>query len=646
MNPGSGQSTDITDGDGHYRSAPTVLRTIDIPDESISEAVARAARKNPARTALYFMGAKTNYLELGKQVQQAASALSACGVRAGDRVALSMPNCPAHVVSFLAVLRLGAVVVELNPLATAEELRSRLTNSGSTWAIAWQPTSLRIAEVIEQTPVKQLFSVDISRDLPLTKRLALRLPIARARSTRAQLTSPTPSCAQDWHRFLARSQAKSLRDIPLPKAEDLALLIYTGGTTGDPQAAMLTHRNLVSNAVQGEEWTSLSADDSEPAIMYGVLPLFHAYGMTLTLAFGLRVGGTLVLFPKFSAEEVIATQRRIPGTFMAAVPPMLDRIVAAAAEQKRKPDFSSMSYVLSGAMPLSQEGAARWEELTGGYVIEGYGMTECSPVALGNPVSDQRRPGWLGLPFPNTEIKVVDQDDPTREVSAGERGELLIHGPQVFAGYWGEDPDNRPWRIEIDGQTWLRTGDIVIQDESGFVKLVDRIKELIVTGGFKVYPSHVEAVLRQMPGILDAAVVGLPGGDLGEEVVAALVLPPEATDEDAPQLPDIDLPHVGVPHIDLSHVELPKVDLPKVELPHIDLSRVELPHVELPKVDIEAVRRWCAEHLSRYAIPRKIVIVSELPKSQIGKVMRRVVRDDILNQSSPDVQEEESPKQL
>ncbi|GAA2248084.1 long-chain-fatty-acid--CoA ligase [Rarobacter faecitabidus] len=598
----------VTAPDGTYLACPGVPREVEIPDESLLAAFGRAVHLHPTRTALYFMGRKTSYRALGEQVARAATALRSLGVGKGDRVALALPNCPSHVVAFLGALRLGAVVVEHNPLYSVEELRKQLLDSGATVVIAWQPTSLRVAEAIPETAVRHLLSVDLSRDLPTFKRFALRLPIRKARETRAQLMSDVPARALDWHGLVARSRPLP-PSFPYPGAEDTALLQYTGGTTGVPRGAVLTHRNLVANAIQGEAWTGLNASDAEPSVMYGVLPLFHAYGMMLTLAFGLRVAGTIVLFPKFVAKEVVETQRRIPGTFMAAVPPMLERIVAAAKSEKA--DFSSMRYVLSGAMALPGATAEAWEALTGGYVIEGYGMTECSPVALGNPIGPQRRPGWLGLPFPSTQIRVVDQDDPERDVAIGERGELLIAGPQVFAGYWGADDADQPW-VERDGVRWLRTGDVVVVDDRGFVKLVDRVKELIITGGFKVFPSQVEAVLNQMPGVQEVAVVGLPGGDLGERVVAAIVLP-----EGAPGLPEIDLP-------ELPHLELPHLDLPSVEIP-----KVELPKVEIPKVDLDAVRHWCSEHLARYAIPKEIFIVKELPKSQIGKVLRRVVRDDL-----------------
>lgn len=551
----------------HASYAPGVPAEADVPDEPLTAALDRAAASWPDRVAVDFLGAATTYAELADAVSRGATVLRDLGVRAGDRVAIALPNCTSHMVAFYAALRIGAVVVEHNPTYTAAELGHQLADSGSTVALVWEKAVAAALESQATTDVRTVVAVDVSADLPAVKRLALRLPVRSARATRAALRSPLPAGTPVWHRMVADA-APLPADHPQPVSSDVALLQYTGGTTGTPKAAVLTHRNLVANAVQGQAWTQ-----AEPGTetIYGVLPFFHAFGLTLCLTYATRVGATLVAFPKFDPAAVLAAQRRRPGTFLPAVPPMLDRL-AAAAEAKHA-DLSSFRYAISGAMSLSPATAQRWETLTGGLVIEGYGMTETSPVALGSPLSADRRPGALGLPFPSTDIRVVDQEDPTREVAPGEQGELLIRGPQVFAGYWGR-PEETAEQLLEDG--WLRTGDVVRVDETGFVVLVDRIKEMIVTGGFKVYPSQVEDKLRDMPGVREVAVVGLPGGDLGEKVVAAIVT------------------EIGA------------------------------------HVDIAAMREWCSERLARYAVPREIVILKELPRSQIGKVLRRVVRDDLM----------------
>jgi long-chain acyl-CoA synthetase len=356
---------------------------------------------------------------------------------------------------------------------------------------------------------------------------------------------------------------------PAITPDDIALLQYTGGTTGTPKGAILTHRNLRANAAQGRAWVPGLRDGQET--VYAVLPLFHAYGLTLCLTFSVGIGATLVLFPRFDLDQVLATARRRPPTFLPAVPPIYERLATVARE--RGVDLRSVRYAISGAMALPPATVALWESVTGGLLVEGYGMTESSPITLGNPVSPARRPGTVGVPFPSTDVRIVDPDDPTQARAPGEAGELLVRGPQVFSGYWRR-PEETAKALLPDG--WLRTGDIVVMDDDGFVTVIDRIKELIITGGFNVYPSEVEDALRRLPGVRDAAAVGLPAGHGGEEVVAAVVGEPDA------------------------------------------------------ELDAAALRAGCREHLAGYKVPRRVVFVDELPRSQIGKVLRREVRERLL----------------
>ncbi|MBO3087819.1 AMP-binding protein [Cellulomonas dongxiuzhuiae] len=550
-----------------------VPRDIEIPDEPLTATLDRAVCDHPDRVAVDFLGRATTYRELGARVERGTRVLHDLGVRAGDRVALVMPNCTSHVVAFWSVLRLGAVVVEHNPTYTADELAHQLADSGATVAIVWEQTVPRVLEARDRTDLRHVVAVDLSADLPRTSRWALRLPVAKARATRAAMRGPVPAGVPPWHRLL--DAAEPLRPSDAPEASDVALLQYTGGTTGTPKAAVLTHRNLVANALQGQTWTQ---HRSGTEVVYGVLPFFHAFGLTLCLTYSVRIAATLVVLPSFDPARVLAAQRRRPGTFLPAVPPMLDRLAVAAEEAGA--DLTSFRYSISGAMALPRATAERWERVTGGIVSEGYGMTETSPVALGNPLSRDRRPGALGLPFPSTRIRVVDQEDPSRDVPTGEQGELLISGPQVFQGYW-KRPEETAHQL-LDGG-WLRTGDVVRVDEDGMVVLVDRMKEMIVTGGFKVYPSQVEDHLRGMPGVFDVAVVGEPAGDMGEHVVAAVVLQEDGSGAG---------------------------------------------------VDLAAVREWCETRLARYALPRRVVVLKDLPRSQVGKVLRRVVREQVLEKSS------------
>lgn len=552
----------------HASYGPGVPPTVEVPDEGVPASLARAARSWPDRVAVDFLGGTTTYRELASAVARAARVLVDLGVQRGDRVAIALPNCTAHVVAFHAALRIGAVVVEHNPTYTARELAHQLADSGAVVAIVWEKAVAAVLSVQAETAVRTVLAVDLSADLPLRSRLALRLPVPAARRTRAALRAPVPAGTPDWHRLVARA-APLPADHPQPAAADLALIQYTGGTTGTPKGAMITHANLVANAVQGQAWTGAT---SGTETIYGVLPFFHAFGLTLCLSYSMRIAATLVVLPSFDPALVLAAQRRRPGTFIPAVPPMLDRLVTAA--EAAGVSLRSFTRAISGAMALPAATAQRWEEATGGLVVEGYGMTETSPVALGNPFDATRRPGALGVPFPGTEVRVVSQSDVTVDVPPGEPGELLVRGPQVFTGYWNR-PDETAEQLVADG--WLRTGDVVRVDDDGFVLLVDRIKEMIVTGGFKVYPSQVEDHLRTMPGIQDVAVVGVPGGVMGESVVAALVLR------------------------------------------------------DGHDVDLAAVREWCGRKVARYAVPRRIVVLPDLPRSQVGKVLRRVVRDQVLS---------------
>jgi long-chain acyl-CoA synthetase len=548
--------------------APGVDAEVEVPAESLTEMLSASARRFGDRVALDFFGAETTYVELVDQVSRAAEAFRAAGVRAGDRVALVLPNCPQHVVAFYAALRLGAVVVEHNPLYTATELQHQLSDCGATVVVCWDKTAAVIDGLRGQTAVRTTLAVDLTTALPRRKRLALRLPLARARSARASMTGPGPDGVLSWER-VSSSTGPLDPAHPQPRPQDVALLQYTGGTTGTPKGAVLTHRNLRANAAQGRAWMPGLKDGEET--VYAVLPLFHAYGLTLCLTYSMSVGATLVLLPRFDLDQMIEAIRRRPPTFLPAVPPIYERLAEAAREGRV--DLTTIRYAISGAMALPPAVVDTWESVSGGLLVEGYGMTETSPISLGNPAAATRRAGTVGVPFPSTRIRIVDQGDPSRDLPIGEPGELLIGGPQVFAGYWNCPKETAA--VLLPGG-WLRTGDIAIADGDGFISIVDRIKELIITGGFNVYPSEVEDVLRDLPEIEDLAVVGIPAaGDTGEEVVVAVV------------------PVAGV------------------------------------TVDPDRVRAYARERLAGYKVPRRVVIMDDLPHSQIGKIIRRGVRDRV-----------------
>ena len=529
--------------------APGVAYEIATPDQPIPNMVLEVASRYPTRAAIDFFARQLSYSELAQDMRRCAGALHQAGVRPGDRVALVMPNCPQHAVAVLGTMLLGAIVVEHNPLAPSGELQNEYKRHGARVTIAWSKTLEKLTFLGRGHTT---FSVDLTSALPTASRLALKLPLKAAREKRDQLTSPRPAWARSWTRAM---RAATPWEGSCPSSvEDVALLIHTGGTTGVPKAAALTHANLQANVEQCIAWVSVLHEGAE--VFYCILPLFHAFGFTASFLAGLRLGATIAMFPKFDTTLVLAAQRRLPCTFFLGVPPMYERLLAAA--EGTDADLSSIHFSLSGAMPLSAPLAQKWEEATGGLMIEGYGMTEASPVLLGSPLASSRARGALGLPFPSTRVRIVDPENPTHDVADGDVGELIASGPQVFSGYWNQD-DETAEVFTSDG--WLRTGDLV-QVRDGFIYMADRRKEMINSSGFNVYPSQVEDAVRSMPGVAD--------------VVAAIVLEAGAS------------------------------------------------------VTLAELRKWAEKSLAHYALPRQIVVMSELPRSQLGKVMRKKVREQIM----------------
>ncbi len=567
---------------------------IEAPDAGLGELLETAAHFYPDRVAIDFLGATTTYRELLEASERAARLLHDAGVRRGDRVALIMPNCPQHVVAVYGALRLGAIVAEHNPLAPAEELRAQLERHGGRVVVAWEkgvdlildPRSREAgaagpeADSVDPLGGRTVFSVDLSAALPARLRAALRLPVARAREARDSMRAPRlPAGVRSWDREAARAEPIPA-SWPRPGGRDVAVLLHTGGTTGAPKAAMLTHTNLRANANQAIAWVPMLHEGGENFL--SLLPFFHAFGLTFNLFCAVQKAATQVMMPKFDVAEVLRAQARRPLTFFVGVPVMFERILRAA--QEAGTDLRSLRFGVCGAAPMPPAVGAEWERVTGGFFVEGYGMTETSPIVAGTPMGPTRRLGALGLPFPSTDVRVVDPEaleaalgagapvDVDVEVPDGEPGELLVRGPQVFAGYWG-DPEATAAAMLPGG--WLRTGDMVRREES-FLWMADRRRELILTGGFNVYPSQVEAAIRDMDGVADVAVVGMDAGARGETVVAAVV------------------PAAGAAP---------------------------------GAITLESVRAHAERALPHYALPRRLEIIDEMPRSVIGKVMRRQVRE-------------------
>lgn len=539
---------------------------IEVPDGSLVDMLDGTTQKFGDHVAVEFFGAETTYATLHDSVNRFAGGLAELGVKAGDRVGLVMPNAPQHVVAFYAVLRLGAIVVEHNPLYTTDELRKQFLDHGASTIIAWDKVATTVQKLADECGITRIVAVNVTEAMPWKMRFALSLPLAKAREAKAKLTAPAPGT---YPFSMLASHAPLPASAPRPQPDDVAVLQYTSGTTGVPRGAIITHRNLWSNARQGSAWMPKFQFGHE--VIYGVLPSFHAFGLLLSVIYPVHLGARSVLFPTFDPALVVAASAKHPASFIPAVPPMYDRLARVAKEGKL--DLSSVTYAISGAMTLSDAVVARWEAVAGGQLVEGYGLTETSPVALGNPFTTQRKTGTIGVPFPSTDIKVVDPDNVEHEVALGETGELLIKGPQVFRGYW-----NRPEETEATllSGGWLRTGDLVQQDDDGFVTVVDRKKEIIITGGLNVAPSEVEKVVLEAPGIADAAVVGVQRGTQNVEIVTAVVVLADGA-----------------------------------------------------TFDEDAVRAYCREHLAEYKVPRSYLVWESLPKSLIGKVLRKQIKDKL-----------------
>jgi len=545
--------------------APGVPDDIEEQTGSLSDLIQASVEQYPGNVALEFFGKTTTYAQLGDQVERAAEGLRALGVGKGDLVAIILPNCQQHVVAFYAVLRIGAIVIEHNPLYTARELRHQFEEHGAKIVIAWDKVVESIQHFPKDLAVNHIVSVDMTREMSFATRALLRLPIKRARESRAALTTAVRGTSH-WSDLVANDRIAATT--PRPGVDDVAVIQYTSGTTGHPKGATLTHKNLAANAAQARAW--VPTVERGTSVVYAVLPLFHAYGLTLCLTFAMSMGARLVLFPRFDPDLVLSVIKKRPPTFLPAVPPIYERLQARATE--KGVSLAGIQIAISGAMPLRASVVEPWEAETGGFLVEGYGLSETSPVLMANPVHTSRVAGSVGLPLPSTEVRVVDPENPTVEVARGERGELVVRGPQVMSGYWNKP--NETAEVFADG--WFRTGDIVTIDDKGFIYIVDRIKELVITGGFNVSPSEVEEALNKFPGVAEVAVLGMPSEHSGEDVVAAIVLSPGAS------------------------------------------------------LDEKAISAFARETLTPYKVPRRYVVVDALPKSIIGKVLRRKLRDELL----------------
>ena len=547
----------------HYEAG--VPAEVDVPEVPVDALLRRTAARHPDRTALIFFGRRTSFAELDRAADRFAHVLRGMGVQAGDRVSLHLPTSPAFVIAFMGAMRAGAIAVPMNPLYVERELGILFSQTRPKVSVTIDLLLPRLDRVRAEDggqPGRYVVT-GIQDSLPVPIKWLYPLKARReGRWNPAPHTEATPNL----FRLLTEAPNATFESAATPG--DPAVLQPTGGTTGIPKCATLTHRNLVANAHQVAAWFPAVTDTDEPVSILCPLPLFHIYGLTVDMNYAMLTGGTLILIPRFDPEMVLKATKHRPRLFPGA--PIMYQTLAHHPKVG-KYDLSSIEACISGAAPLAPEVQRDFEAVTGGRVVEGYGLTEASPVTHCNPVHGDRRLGTIGLPFPSTEARVVEPDsgDP---LPPGEVGELVVRGPQVMSGYW-ERPEETAVCLSPDG--WLHTGDMAQMSEDGFFTIVDRAKDLVIVGGMNVYPREVEEVLLTHPAVTDAAVIGAPDERRGEVPYAFVVLASgaSATEEDL-----------------LAH---------------------------------------CRTNLARYKVPATIEVRDELPKTMIGKVLRKDLRAEI-----------------
>lgn len=516
-----------------------------------------AAEKYSAKPALIFFGKKMTYGELASASSRFASALRGLGVGKGHCVALMFPNSPQAVVSYFGALMAGALITQLNPLLTDREIAFQLTDSGATTVVVLDVLLDRVAALVGNCSVKNLIIAKIDDDLPFH--------LSLLRKVKGAVTSRRPSPGQGVNVFhfeeLMRSAGADAPRIDIDPDVDCALYQYTGGTTGMPKAAMLTHRNLLANSCQTRFWFPKAEEGRE--VWLSVLPFFHVFGLTVCLNFPLSMGAAIVLMPRFAVKEVLGAVEKYKVTILPGVPSMFSAMVNY--KRASSADLKSIKFCISGAAPLPENLINKFEAITAGILVEGYGLTEASPVTHCNPLYGLRKAGSIGLPLPDTDCKVVDLDDCSVELPPNEKGQICIKGPQVMMGYLNR-PDETAKTLR-DG--WLYTGDIGSYDEDGYFYVTDRLKDMIIIGGYKVYPRDVEEVLYKHPKVEEAAVLGILDRRKGEIIKA-----------------------------------------------YVALKKGQ-------NASCEELLDHCRASLASYKVPKYVEFREELPKSPMGKILKR-----------------------
>jgi long-chain acyl-CoA synthetase len=538
---------------------------VEVPDQPLTAFLSASAKRVPERTAIRFFGRSVSYRELDEAANRFANALLALGVRGGDRLALLMPNCPQMVIAYYGGLRAGAVIVPCNPLYVESELEHQLADAAPTVIVCLSALFSRVQAVRPRLPsLRHVLVTNIKEYFPV--RLRLLFTLARERKDGHRVRLPGDGHTSSLSRVVGRASTAN-PNVQL-RADDLALLQYTGGTTGTAKAAMLSHRNLVANTLQVRAWVgNLAAPDGSDVVL-GVIPLFHIYAVTSVMNFSIASGGTVVLQPRFVVEDVLKAVHREKPQFFPGVPTMY--MALNQAPNLARYNLRSLKGAISGAASLPREVQARFEELTGAQLVEGYGLTEASPVTHCSPLQGLRKLGTIGVPVSSTDAAIFDQETGTRRLGVGEAGELAVRGPQVMQGYWHRPEES----AQVLRNGWLFTGDIACMDEQGVFRIVDRKKDIIITGGMNVYPRDVEEPLYAHPKVKEVVAVGVPDDRWGEAVKVYIVLKDgqSATEQE--------------------------------------------------------ILEYCHARMARYKVPKSVEFRAELPKSLVGKFLRRKLLEE------------------
>jgi long-chain acyl-CoA synthetase len=541
-----------------------IPRTLEYPEVTLQHFLSISAKNCPDRDAIIFYGGRLTYRELDRVVDRFAAALAERGLAKGDRVSLFLPNCPQMVIAYYGTLRAGGVVVSTSPLYSAKELEHQLNDSGSQTIVVLSKLYPLAKEVASRTGLKRIIITNIKEYFPPLLRGLFTVLKEKKEGHRIRVErSPGTELFSE---MLASIAAKPPTVEVRP--DDPALLQYTGGTTGVAKGAVLTHRNLVANTLQTGAW--LVKEQGGTEVFLGAVPFFHVYGMTVVMNLCISLGQTMVLLPQFKVKQVLKAIAKYRPTLFPGVPTMY--VAINNYPKAAKYDLHSIKACLSGAAPLPVEVQTKFEALTGARLVEGYGLTEASPVTHANPLYGARKIGKIGLPLPDTDARIVDLETGQRTLPPGEIGEVVVKGPQVMSGYWNRSDETAI--VLKDG--WLYTGDIGYMDEQGYFSIVDRKKEMIIVGGFNVYPREVEEPLYEHPKVREVVAVGLPDPYMGETVKAYVVL---------------------------------KEGQSAAEQEIID---------------------FCKERMAKYKVPTQVEFRKELPKTLVGKVLRRALREEEL----------------